>query len=333
MIFPKADVPEDLILQISPDLLSTLLVDHTTSTPDCRRNIFWATSDYENRGRGFQYHDEITPECITGENGHVIMPRVLKAKDTQQERSHAMAEIFTPSWICNAQNNQIDESWFGRPAVFNRAFIGDNGEHLWEPVTEKITFPEGKSWMDYVREPRMEITCGEAPYLASRYDTTTGQQIPLSHRIGLLDRKLRVVGENTTTSGEWLKAAQAAYKSTYAYEWQGDNLLLAREALLVSFIEYYHARFGKMPLLRSMQYIAYIISWNVWQMDGLKGVVPDSCGVRESAPDLFGHVEKSDCSGCNNGDVFSHNGIYCTIRDWRKKKPKCIIRYVDLLTQ
>lgn len=78
----------------------------------------------------------------------------------------------------------------------------------------------------------MEITCGEGPYLVSRYDTTTGDFIPVEERIGLLDRKLRVISENTETSGEWLEMAQKAYKNIYAFEWQGDNLLLAREALL-----------------------------------------------------------------------------------------------------
>lgn len=71
-----------------------------------------------------------------------------------------------------------------------------------------------------MRDIRLEITCGEAPYLISRYDTTTGETIPLEQRIGLLDRKLRVVSENTSTSGEWLEWAQEAYKSTYGYEWQ-----------------------------------------------------------------------------------------------------------------
>ncbi len=47
------------------------------------------------------------------------MPRVLKSRDTQTARSRDMAEVFTPSWICNAQNNLIDEAWFGRKEVFN----------------------------------------------------------------------------------------------------------------------------------------------------------------------------------------------------------------------
>lgn len=65
--------------------------------------------------------------------------------------------------------------------------------------------------------------------------------------------------------------------STYGYEWQGDNLILAREALLYTFIDYFRAKFGKDPLLKSLQNIAEVISWNIWQMDGLKGVIPNSC--------------------------------------------------------
>ena len=184
-----------------------------------------------------------------------------------------MAEVFTPSWICNAQNNLIDEAWFGRKDVFNV----ENADHTWTVNPDRIEFPDNKTWRDYVRDCRLEITCGEAPYITSRYDTTTGIAIPTKQRIGLLDRKLRVVGENNDSTGEWLKAAQTAYKSTYAYEWQGDSLLLAREAMLFTFIDNYREKFGTMPLKKSMEYIAYIISWNAWQMDGLKGVVPNSC--------------------------------------------------------
>ena len=66
------------------------------------------------------------------------------------------------------------------------------------------------------------------------------------------------------------------------------NQLMARESMLVSFIEYYQQKFGKQPLLKSINYIAYIISWNVWQMDGLKGVVPGSCH-KEKAPENREH--------------------------------------------
>ena len=65
--------------------------------------------------------------------------------------------------------------------------------------------------------------------------------------------------------------------------------------------------------------MAYIISWNVWQMDGLKGVVPNSCGERVlTETDLFGTVERLEqCEGCLKNDITKHNGIYCIIKDWR----------------
>ena len=188
-----------------------------------------------------------------------------------------------------------------------------------------------KSWKDYVRNTCLEITCGEAPYLVSRYDTTTGEAIPIERRIGLLDRKLRMVSEHVDESTEWLKWAQTAYMNTYGYEWQGDNLLLARESLLWSFMEYYEAKFGKAPILRSINYIAYIISWNLWQMDGLKGVVPDSCrdGVKEKIMTLFGEEEQIvNCPGCQQEDIRRHNGTYCLIKDWGTGKK---IRFIDLI--
>ena len=200
----------------------------------------------------------------------------------------------------------------------------------WQATTEPIQFPDGKTWKDYVRATRMEMTCGEGPYLVSRYDTTTGEPIPLHQRIGLLDRKLRVIGENTESSGEWLEMAQEAYKNIYGFEWQGDNLLLAREALLTSFIEYYQAKFSKAPMQKSIKYIAYIISWNIWQMDGLKGVVPDSC--HDVAPNsLFSDYEPSElspCPGCDKNKLYEHNGQYCVIMDWDKDEP---IKFISLI--
>ncbi len=316
------DIREDDLSAISPEVLATLLRDHTTG-----KNIFWATHDYEALGRAYDYHSEILPELITGEHGMVIRPRVLKSKENQTDRAKDMAEVFTPSWVCNAQNNLVDEAWFGRKTIFN---IEDSVSHIWKSVTDKILFPNGKTWKDYVRATRMEMTCGEAPYLVSRYDTTTGESIPLDQRIGLLDRKLRIVSENTESSGDWLDWAQTAYKNTYGFEWQGDNLLLAREALLWTFIEYYQAKFGKAPLVKSINYIAYIISWNLWQMDGLKGVVPDSCHTEVEMVDLFSDEgREKPCQGCLEGGYYHHNGKYCLIRDWANDKK--IIRFIDLI--
>ena len=331
LIAQASDVREDDIMSSSPALLEELLRDHTTG-----QNIIWATDDYADLGEGYTFHDQITPERITGTHGNLIKPRTDKAQEVQVGRKRGKAEIFTPAWICNAQLNLIDEAWCGRKAVFNT----ESADHTWEATRGKVVFPEGKTWRDYVRTPRLEITCGEGPYLVSRYDATTGEAIPIENRVGIIDRKLRVVGENTQSSGDWLRWAHEALMSTYGYEWQGDSLLLARESLLASFIEYYRAKFGTSPLEKSSRYAAYIISWNVWQMDGLKGVVPESCREKTvGQAGLFDGVETStriSCKGCRTGDIRAHNGTYCLIRDWHAKGtpgegPGKKIRFVDLM--
>lgn len=330
MITPQVDIKENDIFEFSPELLSALLKDHSLSTQEQQVNIFWATDNYAERGVGYQYYDEIKVENITADNGMVIVPRSVKSRQQQQQRSREMAEVFTPSWVCNAQNNLVDNAWFDREGIFNT----ENPDHTWTVNTALITFPEGKTWRDYVRDTRLEITCGEAPYIVSRYDTVSGESIPIEQRIGLLDRKLRVVSENVDNTTDWLKWAQVAYQNVYGYEWQGDNLLLARENLLMTFVDYYKAKFGKEPQLKSLLYIAYIISWNFWQMDGLKGVIPGSCGERhEIVADLFGETEVvSQCEGCKDGNIRHHNGTYCLIRDWStRSENKKKIRFIDLI--
>ena len=280
-----------------PDVLKQLLCDHTT-----HRNIFWATHDYEYLGKGYQYADPILPTSITGEHGFIVKPRVLKSKEQQTDRSKEMAEVFTPSWLCNAQNNLVDEA-----------------------------LPNDMKWQDYVRLTCLEITCGEAPYLVSRYDATTGEHISINQRVGLLDRKLRVVSDNTDNPKKWLEWAEVAFKNTYGYEWQGDSLLLARKALLLTFIEYYHAKFGEVPAHEYVLRIAEVVSWNLWQMDGLKGVVPDSCRTQTLiSGGMFEEQTKTviECPGCKNDDIHHHNGKYCRIRDWETNKE---IRYVGLI--
>ncbi len=316
----EVDILENEIREKYPEVLEILLRDHTT-----QKNIFWATDNYREFGNGYEYDSPILPELITGERGHIIMPRVKKDKLLQQIRVRDMAEVFTPLWICNAQNNLIDEAWFGRKNVFNTEIVTSDGSHSWKTNPEKIVFPDNKTWKDYVRDTRLEITCGEAPYVTSRYDTTTGEYIPVEKRIGILDRKLRIINENVDTSGGWLEAAQTAYKNTYAFEWQGDSLLLAREAMLYTFIDNYSLKFQQQPQIRSIRYIAYIISWNVWQMDGLKGVVPNSCHSKISTEtNLFGETSSIEmpCKGCVNDNIHQHNGIYCLIKDWGAKDPE-----------
>lgn len=129
---------------------------------------------------------------------------------------------------------------------------------------------------------RLEITCGEAPYLVSRYDTATGEIIPIEKRIGVLDRKLRVINENVETRKTWNQWVYRAFESVYGYEYQGDNLLIARINLLETFCEYTKARWKEEPSDLELKRIANIISWNLWQMDGIYGVIPYKGSVLEN---------------------------------------------------
>lgn len=313
------DIKEDELLAMGNGILDTLLFDRTTD-----ENIIWATDDYASMGDSYTFFQHITPELITGANHNVIQPRVAKSEEERKKRARKMAEVFTPSWICNNMNNGVDEKWFKRKPVFNVVSTKE-GKHVWAPISEKVTFPEGKTWQEYVSMGVIEITCGEAPFLASRYDTVTGEPITdLRKRIGWIDRKLRIVNENTTTHDDWLYWAKMAFKGVLGYEWQGDNLLLARENLLISFFDYYEDRFDEEPPIEDVKEIAAIISWNIFQMDGLKFVIPRSCHpkVLETRDLISGEVirKEIECEGCKKGLIHKHNGIYVKTMDWETGK-------------
>ena len=117
------------------------------------------------------------------------------------------------------------------------------------------------------------------------HDSTTGEVIPIENRIGLLDRKLRVVNENTLDENEWLIWVFRAFQSVYGYEFQGDNLLIARINLLTTFCDYLKARLNRDATKSEITKIINIICWNFWQMDGLQKVVPFG-KPREEYPQL-----------------------------------------------
>ncbi|MDO4663169.1 MAG: restriction endonuclease subunit M [Tissierellia bacterium] len=304
MIF-TVDVEEN---KWDKEILEILLTDRTMN-----RNIIWATSDYEFLGKEYNSHFPILIELIINLNSSVIKPRVLKTKENQGNRTKDKAEVFTPSWICNAQNNLIDNAWFSRNNVFNIEKIKS-----WETNSNKIKFPDDKNrtWKKYVDERRLEITCGEAPYLVSRYDAVTGESINLFDRIGLLDRKMRIVHENTKTEEDWLKWSERAFQSIYGFEFQGDSLLLARENLLASYCDYMEEKLKREPTKKELIKIAKIISWNLWQMDGLTYTIP-----YKKAKDA---IEQLNFFSNEN----KNEDKFCLIKDWRAKK---IVVFRDLI--
>ncbi|MDS8133013.1 restriction endonuclease, partial [Streptococcus pneumoniae] len=92
---------------------------------------------------------------------NLIQPRSEKSKYEQKDRTKIRAEVFTPTWLVAKQNGYV-ESKLG-----------------------------SLSLEEYVDLRWLEVTCGEAPYMVTRYDTVTGEEIPLSERVGFVDRKLQ----------------------------------------------------------------------------------------------------------------------------------------------
>ena len=282
-------------------MLKLLLKDKTT-----KKNIIFATNAYSIEGNTIGATEHITEGLLLGFDSCEIQPRVCKSLDQQAERTRKKAEVFTPSWICNKMNNHCDAEWFGTDGVFNT-----ETEQDWVANDDKIQFPKGENWGKYVDSKRLEITCGEAPYIVSRYDVSTGEIIGIKRRIGILDRKLRVVSENTDTETEWLKWVIRAYQSVYGYEFQGDNLLIARINLLVTFVDYMQDKWNRVPTDAELKKITNIICWNIWQMDGIAETIPFGKITEEYRQySFFDYVE----GGATDDKVES---VDCKIYDWR----------------
>lgn len=285
------------------ELLPILLMDKST-----KKNIIWATDAYEDCGPGFDDKNHIEAHLFTKENSFVLRPRISKTLEEQQARTRKKAEVMTPVWLCNKMNNMVDEQWFGRKDVFNH----ENEDNTWTVNETPVVFDGKRTWKKYVDSRRLEITCGEAPYIVSRYDTTTGELIiPPLCRIGLLDRKLRVVNENTNTEEEWLKWAERAVQSCYGFDYCGDNVLLSRINVLLTFREYFMERWSHELDMKVLKRIANIICWNIWQMDGQKNTVPIGKPYEEfQQMSLFDfwEMEKKEPE---------REAIPCKIYDWR----------------
>lgn len=239
------DILENTIREQMPRILDILLLDRTTSSTNKNKNIIWANDNYINYGnKAYTAVAQMKPELVTGKMGQLIMPRALKSIVLQKERTKSKAEVFTPTWIVKKQNDEVD-----------RDYLNDDLE-------------------TYVQRKWLEITCGEAPYMATRYDMETGKIVPLTERVGFVDRKLARINAEVDDKAQWQRLVELAYKSSYGFEWSGDSLLLARENLLYTYRDYYFSKWLEEPLYGLFKDIASIISYNIFQMDGLKYIIP-----------------------------------------------------------
>lgn len=221
-----------------------LLVDKTTG-----ENIIFAEDGYEGYVFTDHYTENIMKELIASKQ---LNYRVRKSLEHQKSRTKKNAEVFTPSWIC-------------------------------EQMIEMCEPPE--DWQEFIQSTWLEITCGECPYLVNLYDSTTGEKVPIDKRIGILDRKFRLINKHIVQENfineqaykrKWIDTMYDAMRTTYGYEFQGDNLFIARVNVLRCFVENFYVKWNKMPPDATIRKAIEIIQWNLWQMDGLKDTVPFS---------------------------------------------------------
>ena len=222
------------------------------------RNILWGTDQY-----GYDPKSSIEISQII--SGDVIKPRVLKSQEDQKSRTDSKAEVYTPIEIIKKMNDSVEGGY--------------------EPLNEV-----------YIKRKVLEVTCGEAPYLVSRYDVSTGKMIPLFERQGLLDRKMRRINSIPTTTDieTWRVCTIYALQAVYGYEWQGDSLLLARENVLYDVIDWFEDRFKKSIPTQMMEEFANIISYNLFQMDGVTMCIPYSDTPTKVMDWLLDEMERFD---------------------------------------
>lgn len=266
--------------------MKTLLKDRTT-----RKNILWATESYAQLGDDYHANLPIKVQLITNGASHFIKPRVHKALEEQKNRTKGRAEVFTPVWVVKMQNDLVEEKFKDLPLE------------------------------EYVDKTWLEITCGEAPYMCNRYDSVTGESIPLHERVGFVDKKMQRISIEIIDPETWLDLAYRAYKASFGYEYQGDSLILARENLLMTFIDYYADKFNELPSIDILQEIALIISYNVIQMDGLKYTIPFTNVERKGKDDgqllLF---EDPEIEVVESVEEKTNTEIKAKIRNWKTNR-------------
>lgn len=187
---------------------------------------------------------ERTTNSKLNANPNTAIPRYMKASLDQKRRTKDKAEVFTPVSVVKKMNDTFDANY----------------NDIYE---------------EYINRRVLEATCGEAPFLTSRYDASSGQQIPCGERVGILDRKLQRIPDGVDKS-EWTALATRSLKATYGYEWQEDSIFLARKNLLLNTIEYHIDRFNELPDQDDIKEWATIISYNIFRMDGVTLCIPET---------------------------------------------------------
>ena len=326
---PAIDVSESS-LRRRGQILDILLIDRSLTTKRKVHNIIWATDSYISYGHGrsnpYSPTREIKRELITGEHNTLIQPRAAKSRQEQTRRTKDKAEVFTPLRVVKAMNDDVEQN---------------------------LHLPPSHTWQDYLSTRWLEITCGEGPFIASRYNPVSNSQqiIKPANRVGFLDRKLKVINKHCNNIDDWLHYAEIALQSCYGYEFQGDSLLIARENVLMTINDFYKVKYEDNPNLASqaeadgglsttqLEHFAEIISWNIFQMNGLTYTIPLIGGGKSSDRETpAANVDRNQISLFNLSKVIdkqkrvnrSAKPKYAKIMDWQTGKPIQFRRIADI---
>ena len=204
-----------------------------------------------------------------------IKPRWLKNEEAKKQRTRMSAEVFTPSGICR---------------------------EMVETIEEEGAMPT----KDFQASLCLEITCGEAPFIASRYDMETGESIEVKDRFGLLDKKLKPMIEEDIAFEAYRDQALKSLKSVYGYELHGDSLFIARTNVFMDFVEHWREKWTSNPDCKVLKDAAEVVSWNFWQMDGLGDFLPPLKTAKKSLETLPGM----------EFDKYKSSSAHCKIRLW-----------------
>lgn len=320
---PAIDVSETSLRQRGR-ILDILLIDRSLTTKRKIHNIRWATDSYVDQYHGDRRHRntysptaEIRRELITGEHNLLIQPRAAKSSEEQVKRTKDRAEVFTPLNVVKVMNNDVEQN---------------------------LHLPPDHTWQDYLSARWLEITCGEGPFITSRYDPTSSDKeiihpYNIKRRVGFLDRKMQKVNENCDNIDDWLHWTEVALKACYGYEFQGDSLLIARENVLMTINDFYKIKFENNPNLASqaeadgglataqLEHFAEIISWNIFQMNGLNCTIPLTGEPKTDKPDITS-ISKNQITLFNMSTVTKKSKRmttqkspkYAKIMDWQTGK-------------
>ena len=138
------------------------------------------------------------------------------------------------------------------------------------------------------------------------------------------------MAENTTKEEDYIEWSLKALQNTYAFEYQGDNLLIARKNILKTYMDSYKEKLEKEPSNKTMDKAIEIITWNTWQMDLTTCTIPNTCKdkIIKKRTLFETEITTKPCPGCQKEDIRKHTGIYAKIYDWEKDEE---ILFLDLI--